>query len=379
MSMEHSPATSRGLAQFQKKKIMGTLFETTERYQQIQPVGMGVTGLVCSARDQIGHQTVAVKKLPEPFKTANVAKHMYREIKLLKNFQHENIIHLKDIFISPAEEIYLVTDLMATDLHTLLNTKKLDNQFTEYFLYQIMRGLKYVHSAGVVHRDLKPGNILVNENCDLKICDFGLARMQEKDMTGYVATRFYRAPEIMLTWRQYDEKVDIWSVGCIFAEMLTGKPLFPGKNHVDQFCVITQVLGSPPEHVVKNISSFNTLKFIESLPERPRKSFDSILPDDNKKATALLDRLLQYDPQERISAAKALEAPYLASYHDPDDEPVAPLSFDWSVLEADLPVDSWKEIMYSEILGYHEQSTGSHGKTGDFYHMSGPYDGMDLS
>ncbi|KAI2792307.1 Mitogen-activated protein kinase HOG1 [Penicillium oxalicum] len=343
MSMDHSPATSRGLAHFQKKEIMGTLFETTERYQQIQPVGMGVTGLVCSARDQIGHQTVAVKKLPEPFKTANVAKHMYREIKLLKNLQHENIIHLKDIFISPAEEIYLVTDLMATDLHTLLNTKKLDNQFTEYFLYQIMRGLKYVHSAGVVHRDLKPGNILVNENCDLKICDFGLARMQEKDMTGYVATRFYRAPEIMLTWRQYDEKVDIWSVGCIFAEMLTGKPLFPGKNHVDQFCVITQVLGSPPEHVVKNISSFN------------------------------------YDPQERISAAKALEAPYLASYHDPDDEPVAPLSFDWSVLEADLSVDSWKEIMYSEILGYHEQSAGNHGKTGDFYQMSGPYDGMDLS
>ncbi|KAF7712333.1 Uncharacterized protein PECH_003574 [Penicillium ucsense] len=357
---------------------MGILFETTERYQQLQPVGMGVTGLVCSARDQIGHQTVAVKKLPEPFKTANIAKHMYREIKLLKHLQHENIIHLKDIFISPSEEIYLITDLMATDLHTLLNTKKMDNQFTEYFLYQIMRGLKYVHSAGVVHRDLKPGNILVNENCDLKICDFGLARMQEKDMTGYVATRYYRAPEIMLTWRQYDEKVDIWSVGCIFAEMLTGKPLFPGKNHVHQFCVITEVLGSPPEHVVKNISSANTLKFIESLPERPRKSFSSIIPDGNEKATDLLDKLLRYDPQERLSAVDALQSPYLATYHDPEDEPVAPLSFDWSVLEADLPTDTWKEIMYSEVLAYHEHSPGMKERNGGSFHLSEPFDGMDL-
>lgn len=201
------------------------------------------------------------------------------------------LIQLNDIFISPSEDMYvslepcqrtplihkkryLVTELMATDLHTLLKTKKVDNQFTQYFLYQIMvstpapplsdpnkvhiqRGLKYVHSAGVVHRDLKPSNILVNENCDLKICDFGLARVQELQMTGYVSTRYYRAPEIMLTWRRYNEKVDMWSVGCIFAEMILGRPLFPGKNHIDQFCVITQLLGSPPASVLDNVTSPN--------------------------------------------------------------------------------------------------------------------------
>ena len=114
-----------------------------------------------------------------------------------------------------------------------------------------------MHSAGVIHRDLKPSNILINENCDLKICDFGLARVQEAQMTGYVSTRYYRAPEIMLTWRRYNEKVDIWSAGCIFAEMIIGKPLFPGKNHINQFMVIMQMLGSPPENVIAHITSEN--------------------------------------------------------------------------------------------------------------------------
>lgn len=114
-----------------------------------------------------------------------------------------------------------------------------------------------MHSAGVVHRDLKPSNILVNENCDLKICDFGLARIQDPQMTGYVSTRYYRAPEIMLTWQKYDVEVDVWSAGCIFAEMLEGKPLFPGKDHVNQFSIITELLGTPPDDVINTIASEN--------------------------------------------------------------------------------------------------------------------------
>ena len=114
-----------------------------------------------------------------------------------------------------------------------------------------------MQSAGVVHRDLKPSNILINENCDLKICDFGLARIQDPQMTGYVSTRYYRAPEIMLTWQKYDVEVDIWSAACIFAEMLEGKPLFPGKDHVNQFSIITELLGTPPDDVIETICSEN--------------------------------------------------------------------------------------------------------------------------
>ncbi|CAG7991882.1 unnamed protein product [Penicillium olsonii] len=330
-----------------------------ELYTEWNPLGLGVSGLVCSAKDRIGQRTVAVKKLANPFQTEAVARHMFREIKLLRQLRHENIINLTDIFISPSEDIYLVTELMATDLNTILKAKKVEDQFAQYFMYQIMRGLKYLHSAGVVHRDLKPSNILVNENCDLKICDFGLARIQDLHMTGYVSTRYYRAPEIMLTWRKYNEKVDIWSAGCIFAELLTGVPLFPGKNHVNQFCVITDMLGSPPPEVIANVTSENTLNFIKSLPKRERKPMSQVIPQASAEATTLMDRMLQFDPSIRVSATAALESPYLAPYHDPTDEPVATEPFDWAFLEANMPADIWKTIMYGEVLGFHEQMNGA--------------------
>ncbi|EFE31556.1 MAP kinase MpkC [Trichophyton benhamiae CBS 112371] len=217
--------------------------------------------LCSSAKDQLTNQAVAVKKIMKPFSTPVLAKRTYRELKLLKHLRHENVISLSDIFISPLEDIYFVTELLGTDLHRLLTSRPLEKQFIQYFLYQILRGLKYVHSAGVVHRDLKPSNILINENCDLKICDFGLARVQDPQMTGYVSTRYYRAPEIMLTWQKYDVEVDVWSAGCIFAEMLTGRPLFPGKDHVNQFSIITELLGTPPDEVIQTIGSANVGAF----------------------------------------------------------------------------------------------------------------------
>lgn len=164
---------------------------------------------------------------------------------------------MTDIFLTPSNDIYFVTELLGTDLHRLLTAHTLQPEFIQYFVYQILRGLKYVHSAGIIHRDLKPSNILVNENCDLKICDFGLARIQDPQMTGYVSTRYYRAPEIMLTWQRYDVEIDVWSTGCIFAEMFQGEPIFPGNDHVHQFTIITELLGSPDEDVVQSICSAN--------------------------------------------------------------------------------------------------------------------------
>ena len=339
---------------FVRSNIFGTVFETTSRYSDLNPIGMGAFGLVCSAKDTLTNQNVAIKKVMKPFSTPILAKRTYRELKLLNHLRHENLISLEDIFLSPLEDIYFVTDLQGTDLHRLLTSRPLEKQFVQYFLYQILRGLKYVHSAGVIHRDLKPSNILVNENCDLKICDFGLARVQDPQMTGYVSTRYYRAPEIMLTWQKYDTEVDIWSVGCIFAEMIEGKPLFPGKDHVHQFSIITELLGSPPAHVIDTICSENTLKFVQSLPHRDpiplTERFKNVEPD----AVDLLSKMLVFDPRERITAADALSHPYLAPYHDPTDEPVAEQKFDWSFNNADLPVENWKIMMYSEILDFHE-------------------------
>ena len=197
----------------------------------------------------------------------------------------------------------------------------------------------------------KPSNILINENCDLKICDFGLARVQDPQMTGYVSTRYYRAPEIMLTWQKYDVAVDVWSAGCIFSEMLEGKPLFPGNDHVNQFSIITELLGTPPDEVIQTICSENTLRFVQSLPKRERVDFRERFPNTDPEALDLLDKMLVFDLNKRITAAQSLSHPYLAPYHNPADEPEAEEPFDWSFNDADLPIDTWKVMMYSEILG----------------------------
>ncbi|PKY02340.1 mitogen-activated protein kinase HOG1 [Aspergillus campestris IBT 28561] len=325
---------------FQGTVILGTAFEVTQRYTDLVPIGTGVSGLVCSANDLITKNVVAVKKLSDPFRTAAITQLLFREIRLLRHLKHENVVNLTDIFVSPSEDIYLVTEHMRTDLS---------------------RGLKYIHSAGVVHRDLKPSNLLINENCDLKICDFGLARVQELRMTGYISTRYYRAPEVMLSWQHYNEKVDIWSAGCIFAEMLLGKPLFPGNDHVHQFKLITETLGKPPSDVLGKIKNLNTLGFINSLPDYKPKAIADLFPGCDPNAIKLLNRIFVFDPQSRPTAKDILESPFLAPYHDPTDEPTAVEKLDWSFLKEEHSLDTWKLKMYGEVLGYHERVTPPQG------------------
>ena len=186
---------------------------------------------------------VAIKKIVNPLFSEMMAKRSYRELKLLKGVRHENVISLLDVFFSPTADLYLFTELCDTDLHQLLASRSIQMLHQQFFLYQILRGLKYLHSGGIIHRDLKPSNVLINQNGDLKICDFGLARTRDFEMTGYISTRYYRAPEIMLSWRKYDFAVDLWSTGCIMAEMAERRPLFVGRDHIHQFTVITELLG----------------------------------------------------------------------------------------------------------------------------------------
>lgn len=165
-------------------------------------------------------------------------------------------------------EIFISQELMEADLHQIIRSEQpLSDAHYQYFIYQICRGLKYIHSANVLHRDLKPGNViliignlLVNADCELKICDFGLARglTDAQDigfMTEYVATRWYRAPEIMLAFRNYTKAIDMWSVGCILAELLGSKPLFKGRDYVDQLNQILGILGTPDDQTLNRIGS----------------------------------------------------------------------------------------------------------------------------
>ncbi|KAJ5306999.1 hypothetical protein N7508_006014, partial [Penicillium antarcticum] len=343
------------MATFIKSEIMGTNLETTNRYSNLEARGFGASGVICSAKDCIHNKTVAIKKITKPFASTAVARRTYREVHLASNLRHDNLINLRDIFISPSEDVYLVMDCVMTDLHQLIQSaqKPLEGQFIQFFTYQMLRGLKYIHSAGVIHRDLKPSNLLVNDNCDLKICDFGLAREQDHQMTGYVTTRYYRAPEIMLTWKKYNYAVDIWSVGCILAEMLLGRVLFPGNDHVHQFTLITELLGKPPKEVMERVYSKTTLQFVQSLPEIQRRPLKSILAGVDPQAVDLLEKMLDIDPEKRITTTEALTHPYISTYADPEDEPTFDKQLDWSLLDSELSSEEWKTKMYFEVLDYH--------------------------
>ncbi|KAK7807470.1 hypothetical protein U0070_006758 [Myodes glareolus] len=221
------------------------------------------------------------------------------------------------------KDVYIVQDLMETDLYKLLKTQHLSNDHICYFLYQILRGLKYIHSANVLHRDLKPSNLLLNTTCDLKICDFGLARVADPDhdhtgfLTEYVATRWYRAPEIMLNSKGYTKSIDIWSVGCILAEMLSNRPIFPGKHYLDQLNHILGILGSPSQEDLNCIINLKARNYLLSLPHKNKVPWNRLFPNADSKALDLLDKMLTFNPHKRIEVEQALAHPYLEQYYDP--------------------------------------------------------------
>lgn len=312
--------------------VQGTKFEVDKRYKIIEPMSHGAYGVVCSAEDKELGEHVAVKKIEGVFEHITITKRTLRELRILRHLQHENLMQVKNIFITGAkqefEEIYVVSELMETDLaSTLRSNQSLSDDHCQFFLYQILRGMKYVHSAQVIHRDLKPRNLLVNSNCDLKICDFGLARVRFSDqewvcpMTEYVCTRWYRAPEVLCSWTDYSGAIDIWSIGCILAEMHMRKPLYPGANTQHQLDLIIGLLGSPEGEELMKIPNEKCRRFIKSLPKTPGKPFHLVFAEMSPDALDLLGMTLRWDPESRISVYDAIKHSYLEKLHCPEDEP----------------------------------------------------------
>lgn len=334
---------------------------TIDRHLQLtRELGRGAYGIVCSAScpDSPG---VAIKKVTNIFSKKILCKRALREIKLLIHFRnHKNITCLYDLdIVTPASfnEVYLYEELMECDLHQIIRSKQpLTDQHYQSFIYQILVGLKYIHSANVLHRDLKPGNLLVNADCEVKICDFGLARgidtiPENNALTEYVATRWYRAPEIMLSFQSYTKAIDIWSVGCILAELLGGKPFFKGESPFDQLNRILRVLGTPNDDTLQRIGSHRAQEYLRGLPYAPPIPFATIFPDANPEALDLLARLLAFDPIERISVDEALEHPYLRVWHDPEDEPICATPFDFSFEQVD-DIDEMRQMLLDEVQNF---------------------------
>ena len=347
-------------------KVMGSIFMLDQRYEIVETLGSGAYGIVISARDSLTGEMVAIKKIEKAFEHSTFTKRTLRELKIMRLLNHDNVITIKSIQLPRSreefDEIYVITELMETDLSSIIKSPQpLSDEHCQFFLYQILRGMKYMHSACILHRDLKPRNLLVNSDCDLKICDFGLARasldwnIRMPDMTDYVATRWYRAPEVLLAYKKYTTAMDMWSVGCILGELLLRKPLLPGSDVSHQLEVIFNLIGTPSDEDIDSIPNPRARDKVRRMPKRKGKPFELLFRDANPESVDLLKKMLIFNPNKRITIDEALRHPYLESLHCPDDEPVdrAVSKFDFEFEKQLLTMRDLKDLIYEEILLYH--------------------------
>jgi mitogen-activated protein kinase 15 len=342
-----------------------------KKYEIVQKLGRGAYGIVWKAIDKKTHEVVALKKSFDAFQNATDAQRTFREIMFLQELNgHENIIRLLNVLKADNDlDIYLICDYMESDLHAVIRANILQDVHKQYIIYQLLKSLKYMHSGQMLHRDIKPSNILLNSDCQVKVCDFGLARgiTQQGDtganpvLTDYVATRWYRAPELLLGSTAYTKGVDQWSVGCILGELLSGKPIFPGTSTMNQLERVIEVTGRPTSDDIEAVKSPYAATMLEQLTSsRPRK-LNEMFPSASKEALDLMKCCLQFNPNKRISAKDGLRHPYVVQFHNPDDEwecdRVIKIPIDDNTK---LTVQDYRERLYADVLRKKKEQRRSH-------------------
>eukprot|EP00644_Phytophthora_capsici_P018403 jgi/Phyca11/21343/fgenesh1_pg.PHYCAscaffold_91_\ len=356
--------------------LKGCNFNVPAKYKPLQVLGEGSYGIVCAATDTETNKNVAIKKITPMAGDEWDAKHTLREIRLMRYFgKHPNIASLQNLSTCiDKDELYLMMDLVDTDLHRLIQSKtKLEEAHIAAIMYQLLCGAQTLHENGVLHRDLKPGNILVSKNCDVKITDFGLSRYiphsarsastptEERRaiektqalMTEYVVTRWYRPPEIMLApTGVYNEAVDMWSIGCIFGELLNRRPMFPGSDFLDQLSRVFSVLPVPARDKRGYEVEGDALAFLESLPPCSPSALNKLFRKASPEGISLLRRLLCVNPARRISAKQALAHPYFKSIRAQLGEPPAfrvDKAFDFEFDYQEFSLAHLKTLIQSEV------------------------------
>lgn len=353
-------------------QVGGTEFCVRPCFKSIKVIGRGSYGVVISCTDSETQRKVAIKRIKPVSAHVSDAKHVLREIRCMRLLgAHPNIIGLDDLYSNVVEdELYLVMELMDSDLHRIIQSPQaLTEAHHRFFMYQLVRGVKYMHEHAIIHRDLKPGNLLVSRTCELKITDFGLARLQTtspaseetlfgEPMTQHVVTRWYRPPELMLTPDGlYTNAVDMWSVGCVLAELLGRKPLFPGKNFVHQLQLIFGVIGAPKLSEVENVKNKQARKFLDSVRAKSKIPFAVIFPKPSysPESADVLEALLVFAPHERTSALDLLQShPFFQnlSYAQKPivDPPASPCDFTFET--ANCPINQLRADIANELRYY---------------------------
>ncbi|XP_028679702.1 mitogen-activated protein kinase 6 [Erpetoichthys calabaricus] len=315
-------------------------FDLGSRYMDLKPLGYGGNGLVFSAVDNDCDKRVAVKKivLTDP----QSVKHALREIKIIRRLDHDNIVKVFEILgpsgrqltedvssLTELNSVYIVQEYMETDLCKLLEQGPLPEGHARLFMYQLLRGLKYIHSANVLHRDLKPANLFINtEDLVLKIGDFGLARIMDPHYShkGHLSeglvTKWYRSPRLLLSPNNYTKAIDMWAAGCIFAEMLSGKTLFAGAHELEQMQLILESI--PVIHEEDRQELLNVIPvFIKKDMSEPHTPLAKLLQGISAEALDFLEQILTFNPMDRLTAEEALAHPYMSIYSFPLDEPIS--------------------------------------------------------
>lgn len=281
-----------------------------DKFRKIEKIGEGTYGVVYKARDTETGRYVALKRIRLESETEGIPSTAIREVSLLKELKHHSIVQLFDIVIAD-DSLYMVFEYLTMDLKKVLDKAKdvFVPKLIKSYMHQMLDAIAYCHMHRILHRDLKPQNLLVDTEGHIKLADFGLARLINLPMRIYtheVVTLWYRAPEILLGSKFYTNGVDVWSLGCIFAEMILKKPLFPGDSEIDQLFRIFRTLGTPCEDTWPGVSQLSDYKSVFPKFE-PQNIADAIV---NLKADDILTKLLVFDPSKRISAKNAMLHPY---------------------------------------------------------------------
>lgn len=347
------------------------------RYEISKQLGHGAYGIVWRAEDRRTHQVVALKKIFDAFQNASDAQRTFREILFLLRVDHPNIIKLLNVHRALNDrDIYLVFEYMAADLHTVIRAGLLMDIHKEFIIYQLLATLKYLHSAEILHRDMKPSNVLVNTDCSIKLADFGLARSilsleQERKpvLTDYIATRWYRPPEILLGSTRYTKGVDMWAVGCILGEVILGRPIFPGRSTAHQLELILAITGEPSAEDIAATNSQFAETMLRGIRRPEKKHISELLPQASPEAIDLIERLLRFNPNERLSAEEALQHQFVLRFTNQQTQPVAP-----GPITISLPDDTrytvaeYRDRLYREMAAERrrsraaeEHSSGTHG------------------
>lgn len=394
-------------------------WQIPDRYEVRHLIGAGSYGHVCEAYDRHEKKVVAIKRVHRVFEDLIDCKRILREIAILNRLKHDHIVKSIDICVphdlAKFDELYLVLEIADSDFKKLFKTPVyLSELHVKTLLYNLLVGVRYTHSAGIYHRDLKPANCLVNQDCSVKICDFGLARTIEtpldastlpistneseglgvphtknmkRQLTGHVVTRWYRAPELILLQENYTEAIDVWSVGCIFAELLgmmknnvpsylDRSPIFPGsscfplspdhkhpsdykfhtRGNRDQLNVIFNILGTPSDENIQCLEKEDAKKYIGIFVPREGIDLANRFPGTSPEAIALLKRMLVFNPNKRITVDEALESPL---FHDIRSATVETTAGK----KVTLPFDDWKgmtelQLRYAflrEVQSFHPE------------------------